>query len=277
MAYEMLNGARPGSSRNLVIGPGLITRGFNPITFDPKDRSTWGEYIGATKGGNEISVETEWHSVEVDGALGTIENMEWLVKANAKLSTNILEMTKENLQLKLPVFNVKSHDNNYDMIRHEGSIAPSSSDTLAIFGSITGKSIPVVFVLERARCIDSFNLPLGTGKDDIVLKAEFVARYAEDNFTRIPFYILYPKGGSNVVAPVATPAPGTYSEEQLVSLNADVNHEIYYTLDGSYPTPNNGIKYKGPITISTTTTITAVATKGHDTSTPVSFAYSINQ
>ncbi|MGM7634162.1 chitobiase/beta-hexosaminidase C-terminal domain-containing protein [Bacillus sp. Hm123] len=274
--YQMLNGVRPGSSRNLVIGPGLITKNFDLSLYDPSDRSTWGDLIGATKGGNEISMDTEWHKVEADGALGTVEGMEWLTKADAKVSTNILEMTPENLQLKLPAFDFTSHDDNYNIIRHSGSIAPTGSTTLAIFGAITGKAIPVVFVLERSRCTDAFNLPLGTGKDDVVLKAEFEARYGEDNITRIPFYILYPKGGSNVVSPAASPAPGAYTGTQSVTLTAALGHEIYYTTDGSYPTPINGTKYEGPITVDKTVTIKAVAVKGQDTSAPVSFAYTIN-
>ncbi|WP_259455592.1 chitobiase/beta-hexosaminidase C-terminal domain-containing protein [Bacillus sp. PK3_68] len=274
--YQMLNGARPGSSRNLMIGPGLITKNFDLSVFKPEDRSTWGELLGATKGGNEVSVDTEWHKVDVDGALGSVEGMEWLTKAEAKLSTNILEMTPENLQLKLPAFDIASHDENYNIIRHTGSIAPTGSTTLALFGAITGKSIPVVIVLENARCTDSFNLPFGNGKDDVVLKAEFEARYAEDEMTRIPFYILYPKGGSNVLAPAASPAPGTYDAPQSVVLTATAGHDIYYTMDGSYPTPINGTKYTGPISVDATVTIKAVAVKGQDTSAPVSFAYTIN-
>lgn len=274
--YEMMNGARPGSSKNLVIGPGIITRGFDPTTFDPKDRSTWGEFIGATKGGNQIDVETEWHTVEVDGALGTVEGMEWLVSANAKLSTSLLEMTPEALQMKLPAFTITSQDENYNKIHHSGSIAPTGSETIAIFGSITGKSIPVVFVLERARCTDTFQLPLGTGKDDVVLQAEFQSRYDESSMTIIPFYILYPKGGSNVIAPSATPAPGTYTGAQTVTLTAAAGLDIYYTTDGSYPTSLSGTKYTGPITVSETTTITAIAQKGADTSAPATFSYIIN-
>lgn len=276
MGYQMLNGIRPGSSKNLMIGPGVVTKNFNLQTYDPLNANTWGDMLGATKGGNEVTMDTEWHTVEVDGALGTVDGMEWLTKAEAKISTNLLEVTRENLLLKLPAFDIQSHDTNYDVIRHSGSVAPTGTTNIALFGSLTGKSVPVVVVLENARCTDSFALPFGNGKDDVVLKAEFESRFSEAEPTKVPFYILYPKGGSNVTAPVATPAPGEYTGAQSVELTAAAGAKIYYTTDGSYPTPLNGIEYTTPINVAATTTIKAVAALGVDTSAPVSFVYTIN-
>lgn len=275
MAYEMQNGARSGSSKNLMIGPGVMTRNFDINTFDPKDKSTWGELIGATKGGHTISVNTEWHAVEVDGSLGTIDGYEWLVGADASLKVTFLEMTRENLLMKLPAFSIKELNPDYDVIEHDGSIAPTGTGTIALFTTLIGSNVPIVFVLDNARCVNPFELNTGTGKEDITCEAEFQARYAEDNFTKIPFRILYPKTGANVIAPTFSPASGTYSEEQTVTLTAiEPGAEIYYTLDGSYPT-DASIKYTGPITVSATTTIKAVAIKGLDTSSPVTASYTI--
>lgn len=276
MSYKMLNGIRPGSSKNLMIGPGVVTKNFNLQTYDPIDANTWGDMLGATKGGNEVSMDTEWHTVEADGALGTVDGMEWLTKAEAKISTNLLEVTRENLLLKLPAFDIQSYDANYDVIRHSGSVAPTGTTNIALFGSLTGKSVPVVVVLENARCTDSFALPFGNGKDDVVLKAEFESRFSEAEPTKVPFYILYPKGGSNVNPPVASPAPGEYTGAQSVALTADAGTKIFYTVDGSYPSPLNGIEYTAAIEVAQTTTIKAVAVQGVDTSAPVSFVYTIN-
>lgn len=275
MAYEMLNGARKGSSRNLMIGPGVMTRNFNPATFDPKDRNTWGELIGATKGGHNISVNTEWHATEVDGALGTVDGYEWLVGADASLKVTFLEMTRENLLMKLPAYVIKEHNENYDIIEHDGSIAPTGTGTIALFTTLIGSTVPIVFILDNARCTNPFEIATGTGKDDITCEAEFQARYAEDEFTKIPFRVLYPKGGSAVIAPTFNPTSGTYADEQTVTLTTvEPGAEIYYTTDGSYPT-NASTKYTAPITVSVTTTIKAVAIKGLDTSAPVTASYTI--
>ncbi|MBJ7450860.1 MAG: fibronectin type III domain-containing protein [Blastococcus sp.] len=64
----------------------------------------------------------------------------------------------------------------------------------------------------------------------------------------------------------ADPAGGTYASARTVRLGADEpNADIYYTLDGSSPLDSkdqlapDAIRYTGPITIATTTTLRAVA------------------
>lgn len=277
MAYEMLNGARNGASRDLMIGPGVLYRGFDIDQYDPKDRSTWGrELIGATKGGHTVSVETEWHTVEIDGALGEVEGFEWLVGAKPVLKLTFLQMKRANLLMKLPAFSLKSHDENYDLIEHDGSVSPTGSETIALFTTLVGSDVPVVFILEGARATDPFEIATGTGKDDVVCEVTFTSRYKADNITKIPFKILYPKGGSAVIAPTFNPVGGSYEETQTVTLSTiEPTAEIYYTIDGTYPT-SASTKYTAPITVSVTTTIKAVAVKGLDTSAPVAASYAIN-
>lgn len=277
MSYQYRSGLRPGSSKNLVIGPGAIYKNFDLTNFNVADESSWGELLGATKGGNTVRMTLGYHTAEIDGTLGPIEGAEWLIEAVAQIETNLLEMTLDNLRLKLPNFDVSSHNANYDILRHNGEIAPTVSNNIAVVGEITGKNVPVIFVLERARAIDAFETPLGTGKDDVVLKTTFESRYTEEEPTKIPFYILYPKGGSPVSQPTVSLPAGTYTGAQSVSLSSAGGARIFYTLDGSIPTPSSGTEYTGnPINISATTTIKAIAVKGADVSSIASYSYIIN-
>lgn len=51
-------------------------------------------------------------------------------------------------------------------------------------------------------------------------------------------------------APLAQPAPGRYTADQLVTLTTQTpDAEIYYTLDGSAPSMENGIRYTTPIIV----------------------------
>lgn len=73
---------------------------------------------------------------------------------------------------------------------------------------------------------------------------------------------LYSPATEKAVKPVASPAGGNYSSAQTVTLSTTTEGaEIYYTLNGSAPSSDSQ-KYLQPITISSTTTLKAVAVKG---------------
>ena len=85
-----------------------------------------------------------------------------------------------------------------------------------------------------------------------------------------------------VATPTFTPAAGTYSEAQTISIEcATSGATIYYTLDGNDPfydaTGSNGTQYTAPISISETTTVKAIAVKAEMNNSEIATAvYTIN-
>ena len=79
----------------------------------------------------------------------------------------------------------------------------------------------------------------------------------------------------SVSAPTFTPAGGTYSEAQTVTIScATEGATIFYTLDGT--DPDNGCdEYESPLTIESTTTIKAIAYKDGESSSIASATYTI--
>ena len=85
-------------------------------------------------------------------------------------------------------------------------------------------------------------------------------------------------------APAVSPAAGTYTENQTVSLSTTTEGAtIYYTTDGTEPSKTNGAVYTTPISItgtkgqSVTVTIKAIAVKdGMQDSAVQTFTYTIN-
>ena len=79
-----------------------------------------------------------------------------------------------------------------------------------------------------------------------------------------------------VATPTFSPVAGTYTAAQNVTIAcATSGADIYYTLDGSNPTASS-TKYTGPIAISATTTVKAIAVKsGMNNSAVATAAYTI--
>jgi hypothetical protein len=94
---------------------------------------------------------------------------------------------------------------------------------------------------------NKFSIPLVTnGK-------VYVAAHGE-----VDVYGLF-NGEPTAAAPVIAPSGGTFSAGQSVQLSSTTpSAEIYYTLDGTSPTPSSTL-YSGAITINTDTTIKAIA------------------
>ncbi|MBQ6649060.1 MAG: DNA/RNA non-specific endonuclease [Muribaculaceae bacterium] len=81
---------------------------------------------------------------------------------------------------------------------------------------------------------------------------------------------------TTVSAPVFSPNGGLINAATQVTIHSDTEGAaIYYTTDGTTPSTSNGTLYDGPITVSATTTIKAIAIKDGDSSavTTVTFTY----
>ena len=81
---------------------------------------------------------------------------------------------------------------------------------------------------------------------------------------------------AHVANPTFSPVAGSYISAQTVSIScATEGATIYYTLDGSVPTPNSAV-YEAPFTVDATTTVKAVAAKdGMNDSEVASITYTI--
>jgi Chitobiase/beta-hexosaminidase C-terminal domain len=86
-------------------------------------------------------------------------------------------------------------------------------------------------------------------------------------------YVIQPPAAT---PPIFSPAVGTYSSAQTVTISdATSGATIYYTTNGTTPTTSSAV-YSGPITVSSSETLEAIAVKSGDTNSAVaSAAYTI--
>jgi sugar lactone lactonase YvrE len=97
--------------------------------------------------------------------------------------------------------------------------------------------------------------------------------YQSSNYTTANYRLNLPVAPT----PVISPAGGSFASAQTVSItDARAGATIYYTTDGTYPTLASTI-YTGPITVSTSETVAAIASAGgYSTSNPASAQYIID-
>jgi len=78
---------------------------------------------------------------------------------------------------------------------------------------------------------------------------------------------------SAAAAPTFSPAPGVYSSAQSVAISTTTaGAVIHYTTDGTTPSGTSGTLYTGPLTVSVTMTINAVASASGMADSPVTLA-----
>lgn len=110
-----------------------------------------------------------------------------------------------------------------------------------------------------------------------VIKAVAVKEGMEDSEIAVYSYTIDVPQIGRVQIPTASPAGGTYTSAQTVTLSsATSGADIYYTADGGAPTTASAI-YINPIAVNASTVIKAVAVKaGMDNSEVATFRYTIN-
>ena len=110
-------------------------------------------------------------------------------------------------------------------------------------------------------------------------------RYYDDSLVEVVVY-RYKNGDIDVpevsapidvARPVATPGAGAVAENTAVTLTADSEATIYYTLNGTTPDVETATQYTGPITITEAVTIKAIAVIGDYASNVATFAYTIEE
>lgn len=122
-----------------------------------------------------------------------------------------------------------------------------------------------------------FPLPVGTD----TVTAEYVDLLSPNQYTASSASVVETVGALGVTpAPTLSPAAGTYTTEQFVSLSdASSTASIYYTTNGATPTPTTGTPFSGGsyIDITSTETVQAIAVApGYSVSPAVSATYIVN-
>lgn len=158
---------------------------------------TWSDgeenVLGATKGGNKLSIVPETTPIEVDGASVEIKGLQQKTGETGTLEVNLAQHTIESIKRAIVGKEVDSLIKGYTQIETKSLIELSDYlDNIAYVGTMTDGT-EIICILENAICSSGLVIE-GKNKDTAVVATTFkaTADFASGIFDKLPIYIFYP-------------------------------------------------------------------------------------
>jgi len=263
-----------------AFGGDLLVGNFGDGTisaYDPKSYEFKGQITDAN--GNLIANPGLWEIVfgQADPAVGDPNTLYFTAGLNhetAGLFGTITVATSELTKTKTTVVSDGDPQNKGDKVTFTALVQPDSGTGEPqghVTFAIDGKVLSTTPVDSTAHAVASTSA-LAIGKHKVT------ATYSGDaNFGASSGSLNETITTPTVAAPAFTPATGTYTAAQTISISDATAHAtIYYTTDATAPSTKSTV-YSKPFTISKTTTVKAMAIAAGWANSPVSsVTYTIN-
>ena len=175
---------------NILLGAGTIHRN---LKWDSASKKWTGEIIGATSGGNKITIAGEIIDIELDGALVKVKGLAVKQGGTCVMEVNYAELSSEIMQM-TSLFAVGDSDaDGYTMLADKASIEEGDYiENYGFVGQTANGKKNIIIIFENALCTSGLELE-AKGKENSVIKATMEA-YArnEGDLDTLPVKIYYP-------------------------------------------------------------------------------------
>ena len=185
VAMPMQRGISTNTANRMLINEGVVYLNY---------KTTGERLLGATRGGTEFTIEQEIRTPEIDGAKGPVKGTRRVVESIAKISTELLEITRENVMLALVGADSTTGGtapDTYNVVRRTREIGSTDYLTnVAVVGELAdGKQ--VVIVLYNA--LNDEGVTIGQeDRDEATLPISFTAHYDPATMNQEPWEIRFP-------------------------------------------------------------------------------------
>jgi len=150
--------------------------------------------LGATSGGNKLTITSELTNIEIDGATVKIKGLTQKTGETASMEVNLAQHTVESLKRAIVGKEVNSMIKGYTQIVTKPLIELTDYlDNIAFVGNMTDGT-DVIVIMENAICTSGFELE-GKNKETSVVATTFEpsADFAKGVYDTLPIYIFYPE------------------------------------------------------------------------------------
>ena len=159
---------------------------------------SWGDdeehVLGATNGGNKLSIVPEITPIEVDGAVVEIKGLNQKTGESGTMEINLAQHTVESLKRAIVGKEVDSLIKGYTQIQTKSLIELSDYlDNIAFVGTKTDGT-EIIVIMENVICSSGLELD-NKNKETSVTATTFkaTADFASGVYDTLPIYIFYPK------------------------------------------------------------------------------------
>ena len=181
--------------KKFVVNAGAI---YTDLTYD-KATGWTGNRLGATSGGNSVTIENEYREIEVDGTFSKYVGQKVLMASNATLETNVKEITAEAIKMaingQMSVGDGETAPTGYDIISGKGKLEASDYlPNIALVGEISGTNEPIIIILDNALCTSGLEFATEDDNETVItltFEAHADASQIEDR--PLPARIYLPK------------------------------------------------------------------------------------
>ena len=178
------SGIRTETPQNLVLDAGVA---YANIDVDELETSGWSEAItgaqnlGATRGGASFDLNRQLREIEVNGALGPVDQLIRRQEIRPTLSVTLLEMTADNLLKAVAggqMVEVPDTTPEYERISGGEITSASFLDNIALATRLQGSTDnkPIVFVLYNAMVHTSPPMS-AEEQNEMGIECEFVGHF----------------------------------------------------------------------------------------------------
>lgn len=182
-----------------MLGAGTLYKNFE---YSTESRKWTGTILGATSGGNKLTITPTITDIEVDGVLVKAKGLRQKTGETAQIETNMVEITKEYLQSTVIGQTGTSVDSRFDVIESKELIEDSDYiENFAFVGFKTDGS-PIIVIFDSAICTSGLSVE-GKNNEASVVPATFecVAELETGgNTNKLPYHIYVPKASATQAA-----------------------------------------------------------------------------
>lgn len=193
MSYEELkpSGFTEKTPGNILMGAGTVHKG---LKFDSTTKK-WNfdeSLIGATSGGNKLSIVPEVVDVPVDGATVKVKGLRMKQGETASIEINLVELSPEMLKAAVLGKQAESSMEGYSLIESKNRIEEGDYfENIAYIGKKLDGT-PIIVILDNALCTSGMSLE---GKDKEGIVGTYTFECHQDlmgDTTVLPYHIYYP-------------------------------------------------------------------------------------